>query len=241
MLQKRTRDFLLPGENSFLTQQSDPHQDQQQQIQQIQPVQYEQPTTFRPNPYIHLQRQQQSILPTQQPEAQITHREDRGSVIYEQQKQQLAHQLLINRGLIPNYNQQYQPVSFPQQQLVHVQHLQPVPQNIVPIQQITTAQPNTVHQQIPIQTQQHIVQQPISTVRQTNGHQQHPVYQQFGQQRADQFNPNFYQHQYNEQQAYNQLLNQQRLYEEQQFRQSLSRNYNRFDLTPNNPTIHLFG
>lgn len=248
LLQKLSRDFLIPGENTFPTQQSNPQQDQPHQIQ---PVQYEQPTTFRPNPYIHLQRQQQSVLPPQPQEApQILHREDTEAGIYEQQKQQLAHQLLISRGLITNYNQPYQTIFTPAQQVVHVQHLPPNSAQQIVHQPTSHVQQNVAQQRI---GQQHggqtthqsissINQQPISTVQQNVG--QPILQQQFVQQRADynQFNnPNFYQHQYNEQQAYNQLLAQQRLYEEQQFRQSLSRNYNRFDLTPNNPTIHLFG
>lgn len=198
LLQKRARAIPLPGETNLLLQQPNSTPQQEQQSGGGSP--YEQPTTYRPpTPYIHLQHQQQSVLPPQrviqQPiEPQITHRQDQGGLVYQQQRQQLTHQILVNRGLIP---QQYQ-------------------------QQYYTPQ---IQQQI-------VAQQPIYQP------------QSFAQRRIDngdynQFN-NQQVFQYNEQQAYNQLLNQQRLLQEQQLRERLSRNYNRFDLTPNNPAA-LFG
>lgn len=89
--------------------------------------------------------------------------------------------------------------------------------------------PNYQQQYVP-QVQQQVIQQ-IPT-------------QYYQVQRSDngynQYSPQIYQQQYHEQRAYNQLLNQQRLFEEQQLRERLNRNYNRFDLTPNNPAA-LFG
>lgn len=199
LLQKRAIDISSPGESTPL-QQPISHQQQGGQYQ---------PTTYRPpTPYLHLQHQQQSILPPVQRVPQITHRQDQGSVVYQQQRAQLAQQLLVNRGLLPQgqSNQQH----FNNQQFGNNQQYY-TPQIV----------------------QQHVVQVP--TIQ----------YQQY-QQRVDQpqhlpYNHQIYQQQYHEQQAYNQLLQQQRLYEEQQLRERLSRNYNRFDLTPNNPAALIFG